>query len=613
MKDIQQKLDLTLLKAGQYNKYQFIIVILFSFQFMCSQFFHNNFSYLTTRPFIILNDTEIRIDPFICNQYFNDFNSTNSIILKEKQIPTTSIILDFKLYCENLETYLINIFYYLGIIIGSSISYLFYEKVGTKLTLGLFIPLQIICLALFQLLYLEFLKKNFYFLYSNLFVLGMSEYIIINILFLYICDIIHLSQIPLFITIIISGRPISCLLGIIFLNFLSLNWKTDLIIIAGVDIIIFLFILIYMVSSPKADLRNNKYISFIKNLLKLSKINKRRLDKEDFEFLLPFMSDEEKIQYEYIFSLHQKDVIKDYNNINNLEKNKKNEPLLKETLLLKNDLKDVDKEHINLKEDYLLSEDNNKIGSVKTLIHKTKMDDYSPLDLFKFKTQSINFCILSFSWAVYNFIKYGLNFTAKEIPEYNKNALWVITKHVIGLISLYLILLIYISHKKAFYKLLISIQIITFITLLFSLYLDNIRINKHIYIFSIVVVQICWNCLYLLLILITLLIYPIMLRSKGLGLNIAFGTIGKLVVMFLVDLKNEHEYILYFLIFDFLVLIFSNGLPNRIGSFVLDIPNYEEKNESKNIMDKIKDIEINGEEYLGLGLNESKSKILDDN
>ena len=97
-----------------------------------------------------------------------------------------------------------------------------------------------------------------------------------------------------------------------------------------------------------------------------------------------------------------------------------------------------------------------------------------------------------------------------------------------------------------------------------------------------------------------------MLRSKGLGFNIAFGTIGKLAIMFLVDLKNEHEYILYFLIFVFLLLIFSNGLPKRIGSFVLDLPKSEEN--KVNIIERIESIDANSQdEYSGLVFNESKS------
>ena len=323
-----------------------------------------------------------------------------------------------------------------------------------------------------------------------------------------------------------------------------------------------------------------------------------------------YMSNSEKVEYENLFnfnknpkSLIKKNIIEDIDNFNNFplinnqkeeSQNKKySEPLLlinNEPLLI---ISDDDKEYFNLKdennlkEEYLLSDDNNKIGSIQTLFNKTKMKDYSPLDLFKYQSQLINFCILCFLWAVYNFIKYGLDSIAKKILEYTNNIIWVLCIHIIGIINLYLIMVMYISNKRAFHKLLVSIQLITFIILLLALHLDNIRINKNIYIFSIVVAQIFWNCLYLLLILITLLIYPIMLRSKGLGWNIAFGTIGKLVVMFLVDLRNEHEYILYFLFFDFLLLVLSYGLPKKIGSFVLELSNYKEK--KKNPFDIIKD------------------------
>ena len=595
MKEIQKKLDYLFNKAGQYNKYQFIIVTLFFLQFICSQFFHNNFSYLTSRPFILLNNTEIRIEPYICKKYFNNINSTNSIILREKQIPTTSIILDFKLYCEDIKTYLISISYYLGIIIGSCISYNFYDKVGTKLTLSIFIPCQNICLILFQLLFFDFLKNNLYFLYGNLFFLGMSEYIVINILFLYICDIINVSDIPMFITIIISGRPVSFLLGIIFFNFMDLNWKTDLAIMSAVDIIIFILILIHMTSSPKAALRNNRYVKFTKYLYQISIKNKKILYKEDFDFLLPYMSTKEIMEYENIFIDKPNNVIRIYkiddtNNINNKETNKNENKILNEPLIINNENIPIDKEEYNLKDDYLLSDNNNKVGSILTLFNKTTMPDYSPLDLFRFKSHLINFCILCFLWAVYNFIKYGLDSTAREIPEYNNNLTWMIGTHIIGIISLYLIMLLYISNIRAYHKLLVTIQIISFISLLFALHLDNVAVNKTIYIFSIVIAQICWNCLYLLLILITLLIYPIMLRSKGLGWNIAFGTIGKLVVMFLVDSVNEHEYMLYFMLFDFLLMVFSYGLPNKIGSFVLELSYYKKRNEEKT-KEEFEDIE----------------------
>ena len=339
-----------------------------------------------------------------------------------------------------------------------------------------------------------------------------------------------------------------------------------------------------MINSPKAALRNNQYVQFTKYLYQIGIKNGKILSKEDFDFLLPYMTKKEIIEYENIFidrPINVKRIYKiDNTNITNDNK------ILNEGLIINNidaiyTNTNNEREEYNLKDDYLLSDNNNKVGSIQTLINKTKMHDYSPLDLFRFKSHFINFCILCFLWAVYNFIKYGLDSTAKEIPEYNNNIIWVIGTHIIGVISLYIIMLLYISNKSAFHRLLIIIELITFITLLFAVHLDNVAVNKNIYIFSIVIAQICWNCLYLLLILITLLIYPIMMRSKGLGWNIAFGTVGKLVVMFLVDLSNEHEYILYFMVFDFLLLVFSYGLPKRIGSFVLELNDYEEKNKKE--------------------------------
>ncbi len=73
-----------------------------------------------------------------------------------------------------------------------------------------------------------------------------------------------------------------------------------------------------------------------------------------------------------------------------------------------------------------------------------------------------------------------------------------------------------------------------------------------------------------------------MLRSKGFGLNIGLGTIGQLVIMFLIDFRDENEYILYFLIFDFFVLVFSYALPDRIGNFVIDLNENNQKEKEKN-------------------------------
>ena len=253
----QKKLDDLFLKAGQYNRYQFIMVTLFIFQFLCSQFFHENYNFLTSNPIIKFNNTEIKPNARWCKNH----NNPTNLELAKKQMPTTSIIIDFELVCQTTKLYLINVVYYFGNILGSCIAYHFYEKVGSKISLCIFDGVQIVSFLLLECLEINTMKNNLVFLYIDLFLIGFSQYIVINLIFLYICDIINLTQIPLFITIIVCGRALAGLLGIAFFEYLEFNWKHDICLIAGLNLIILVIILIYMVGSPKAALRNNKYVN----------------------------------------------------------------------------------------------------------------------------------------------------------------------------------------------------------------------------------------------------------------------------------------------------------------------------------------------------------------
>ena len=603
MKEIQKKLDNLFLKAGQYNRYQFIMAILFTFQFLCSQFFHINYTYLTSNPIVQYKKTNIKPDVLWC---LNE-NNTKIIQLAEKQIPTTSILIDFELVCLYTKQTFLDLIYYFGNILGSCIAYHFYEKVGSKISLCLFNAIQIISFVLLECLNISSIKNNLAFLYVNLFLIGFSQYIVINLLLLYICDIIKLQQIPLFITIIVSGRSLAGALGIVFFEYLKINWKHDMLFIAGLNLIIFIIILIYMVGSPKASLRNNKYVDFVKYLLTIAKKNNIILVKDDFDFLLPFMKRQDKIDYQFFFNLYSVEKINQKNeNIKLIDKAKENDE----------DDEDLDiylKEKVNeserkkkIKDEYLLSEENNKIGSVQTLMNEVDMKDYSFLDFFKFKSHLINFSILSFLWIIYNFVKYGLESMMSEIPHYYNHIYWSIIIQVLGLVNLFLILVLYLINKNSFYKILISIQLLTFIALSVGAYLYDDNIDIDAYIIFLLIGKTIWNCLYLLLLIMSLLIYPIMLRSKGLGWNIALGILGKFFVTFVVDLEEKHHSILYFLFFLFFTLVFSNSLPSKIGSLTIDLSRDEK---AEKVLDKIFK-EVDDSEFNSFDGKESKISLM---
>ena len=212
------------------------------------------------------------------------------------------------------------------------------------------------------------------------------------------------------------------------------------------------------------------------------------------------------------------------------------------------------------------------------------MQDYTIFDFFKYQNHLITFFIVSYLWAVYNFLKYGLQSTLNHNSDYYKHDYWIIIIEVLGLINLFVIMFLYLKTQKSFHHLIISIEILTLITLLVSCYLYDDHLDNIYYIVSLLVGKVIWNSLYLLLIIMSLLFYPIMLRSKGLGWNIALGVVGKLIVALVIDSRATDEYFLYFLVFSFLALVFSNSLPKRIGSLLIDLSQDEETNK---MIDKI--------------------------
>ena len=590
MKIVQKKLDNLFLKAGQQNKYQYIIITLFTLQFLCSQFFHVNFIYITSQPRVKINETETKLDSIVCEKYLKEIDPI-PLIKENNQLASSTIIIDFNLACQNVKIYFIDIVYYFGNMLGSCITYHFYEKVGSRLSLNIFTIIQIISIFCLEFLNINSIEKNVYILYIILFIIGVSQYVVVNLIFLYICDIVSSQQLPIFITAIVCGRSIASLLGVFFFENLTLNWKHDMAIIAGINIIIFFLIFFYMEKSPKAALRNNEYMNFVKYLIKIAKKNGKILKKKDFQFLKPFMSVSEKIEFVGYFNLVEKNNINnallDENSLDNKDENGSEDDEYKDLILKINN---GEERKTTLKDEYLLSDENNKIGSVNTLFSKVKMKDYYFLDFFKFKSHLINFAILSFLWGVYNFIKYGIQSAMDEIPQYYNYTYWRIIAYILELITLFLMMLMYIINHRAFFKILITIEIISFLIIALSEYMGNDEdIGVYSYITSLLITKVIWSSLYLLFIIIALLVYPIMLRSKGLGWNIALGIFGKLAVTFVIDLEDKNDYLLYFLLFDFLMLVFSNRLPSRIGSLHIDLVGEKDKKFSEEILKDDKD------------------------
>ena len=126
--EVSAKLDKLLEKAGQFNKYQFLILILFTFQFILAQFFNTGLFFLSSKPYVKpkQDSKSVILNRELCDNknYDNDYSKTGS-----------SIVLDFKIECDWTKTYFISISLYIGMFIGSFISYIFADRIGRKKSL----------------------------------------------------------------------------------------------------------------------------------------------------------------------------------------------------------------------------------------------------------------------------------------------------------------------------------------------------------------------------------------------------------------------------------------------------------------------------------------------
>ena len=83
----------------------------------------------------------------------------------------------------------------------------------------------------------------------------------------------------------------------------------------------------------------------------------------------------------------------------------------------------------------------------------------------------------------------------------------------------------------------------------------------------------------------TLLIYPAIIRTHGLGGSLTLANIGNIVAIFFNYDININEIALYYLVFLFFALMLSYGLPNKIGSIVLAKPMEEKKPDDEENID----------------------------
>ena len=541
--ELSRKLDNVLEKAGLSSRYQIIMVLLFIFQFTINEYFDIAVPYLDDLPYVFIpNKLESQILTFeICDENI-DFKI-------DKTKTFHSLVVDLEIYCDKTKINFIEIGYLISSIFGCFFTYIFADYLGRRKTILSLIPINIISSLIFGF----FKFKNFKFMMGLLMLIGFTNYIIMITLIIYICEVVEHENIPIFICLIVSGYVISEIIIFICYNITIKSWQRTTIYYSIFNIFIYLLIFVFLIESPVYNLLNGKIEEFKDNIKKIAKFNKKNIYLEDFEFLSDFQ-----------------------------EKKKKKNQKKVEKLLINEDEKEDNENDIFIKStnssevQMEIIDEKNPLS--KIVFGKFKMKDYTPFHLIKSKEQISNFLILSYIWTACLIIKDGINFHKKTfLPNSRENIITLISFFA-DFIGFFIILLFFSSGKLLIHPTLVGLQLLSFMVLSFSL----IERNREREIKLIYVSEVCWNCLYLLLYIITTIIYPSVIRTKGLSINRGFGKLGTLMgPLYFRERDNENILILFHLILAFFSIVFSYGLPRKIDFLIFESNNKENEDKSK--------------------------------
>ena len=624
------KLEKLFLKAGQTHYYQYIITILFTLEFCCTHFLNYCLPYLERVPKVLIQSSNEKETFFydLCN------NEIEYTIL----VNDSSIVNEFEIYCNKTKIYFLGICYYVGKIIGSCISYLFADGIGRKITLFIFIPISILLMCAFK-----FMKAKYnwiYGIYVDLFLSGVSNYIIVVTLLIYMCEIVQQTKIPYFIMTVATGAAIAGLLcSITFHVDDVLDWRDILLIFAGIHLVVYILLLFLFIDSPMFALNEEHFEDFSIYLRKIASRNGKNLTQEDFLFLAPYMPKETRKR---MFSKQEgqsdmnltssssntesdtsqnninNDVNNNLNYIQNMNKINNNETVNdlkmnnneKETITTNINTNIDNNQNINKDQDVTYTSVNNMIFSnnklvyappggrrrdsifvrnvgmkdiyllslgedadvpVKSLFGEAKMSDFTPLDLLRFQSQIKNFLTLTFIWIVTVIIRTGIDLRKKYIRNYLGKLEYPIINFGLDICLPFILLVIYHHFQYSIQRILVSANLVQFIFFVFvGFFIQKIHENSQIV--FLMLGKVCCHVVYLVMYVITCEIYPIMIRTKGIGFNIGFSGIGTIISIFLIENLKFDSLILYFLLFNFFSLVICYGLPNKIGTLLLDNP-----------------------------------------
>ena len=612
MQDVVLKIENLFSKAGQSHYYQYSITILFTILFCCTHFINYFLPYLERVPEVRMKDTGIRqeFNPDLCN------NTSSYDIMNEAKLHT-SIVYEFGIMCNKKKIYFLGLCYYVGKFIGSCISYLFIDRLGRRITIFIFTPISIALMFAFSFMKASYSKNWLYGIYVDLFLSGIVNYINVVDILIYISEMVQQTKIPYFVMAVVSGGSIAGFSSsMAFHGNKKFDWRDILMFFAGIHALVYILLLFLLIGSPMYELNMENFTEFSECLMKIAKRNGKEITLSDFTFLRPYMKKEyrrkifekkevrdsqgnfkteesssnsasdnhERQNNNYVNSTQNAIIDKEFMNINNYNVNPPNpnpnrdvtytsgnNQIYSENKLIYSSPNSIFVRNSSMKDVYLLSLGEDADVPVKSLFGESKMKDFTPLDLLRFNSQIKNFLCMSFIWIVTDIIRTGIDLRKKYLIDYIGKLQYSICTFCLEIFLAVVILFIYSKNNYSIQRILITASLLQFIFfVLVCFFIQRMKVTAQMT--FLMLGKISCHLVYIIMYVITLEIYPIMIRTLGAGFNIGFSAFGTIVSIFLVENLEFDSLILYFLLFNFFSMVVCYGLPMKIGTLILDNP-----------------------------------------
>jgi MFS family permease len=541
-------------KAGRNEKYQYISLIILFILFGTSEYLVVILPFLEAKPRVeyydkTLNTTIVTtINYTICDNY--EFS-----IIKENL--KYSLIYELGIYCDKSLTVTLGICLFGGIMIGSSIAYIFADRKGRKATLLFF---SIACVVLNIIFYfVQMLIPVFIIIFLS----GVFSAIIDITILVYVSEMIKKQNLILFTSTIFCGFSFfGTIYTVIF--YLFDEWRIILIVVSAFMLLAIIAIYVYLEESPIFYISIGNEEMFTQSVKNIARKNDRIIEDTDLTLNNETEYDPNRITKNNPFDrkyssdneilerlADSSPIFVDFENIKQTHPKESNES---------SDLDDCNNKTPN-KELYRMNTYLSEICIQKEKAKRKMMKDFSVFDLIILDSQRPNFLILSYIWVVISVIFYGLSINIKNIygnlyiQYYYIFLCDMVISFIGGLLSNY--------HGLGRKKTIILLLLISFCCFMTSIFFDE-ESSSSLFSVCLYISRTSLIALNCIIYCYTNEIYPTVLRTKGLGVNITISKLGGIIAPFVIENLDAEMLLMIFCIINLFAIMFSFILPETL-------------------------------------------------